>query len=108
MRGTENGSDYGLVQLRDLPDMAMTGGSSKTMEARFADDVLGCEQGGVSLQSIKPGMRVPFAHRHTHDEEVYVVVAGSGRAIVEGQLALTTGSYVAGPVCRTARAESSS
>lgn len=34
----------------------------------------------------KAGRPPPFAHRHSTDEEVYVVVAGSGRAIVEGDL----------------------
>ena len=82
----KNGSGYGLVQLRELPDTAVTGGFSETMEARFADDALGCEQGGVSLQRVKPGLRLAFGHRHTRDEEVYVVVSGRGRAAIDGEL----------------------
>jgi uncharacterized cupin superfamily protein len=82
----DNGSAYGLVQLRELPDTAVTGGFSQTMEARFADEALGCQQGGVSLQRVKPSTRLAFAHRHTRDEEVYVVVAGSGRAVVDGHV----------------------
>lgn len=82
----ENRSGYGLVQPRELPDTAVTGGFSETMKARFADEALGCEQGGVSLQRVKPGMRLAFGHLHTQDEEVYVVVAGSGRAVIDGHL----------------------
>jgi uncharacterized cupin superfamily protein len=76
---------YGLVHLRDLDDDAVRGGLAETLEARFARDALGCERVGLSLQRIKPGVRGPVAHRHESDEEVYVVVAGSGRAVVEGE-----------------------
>jgi mannose-6-phosphate isomerase-like protein (cupin superfamily) len=31
-------------------------------------------------------MRLAFGHRHTRDEEIYVAVAGSGRAVIEGHL----------------------
>jgi mannose-6-phosphate isomerase-like protein (cupin superfamily) len=33
-----------------------------------------------------PGKRSPFAHRHAGAEEVYVVLAGSGRIKVDDQL----------------------
>ena len=79
-------STYGLVQLRELEDDAVAGGFGETLEARFARDALGGLSIGLSLQRVKPGVRAPFAHRHATDEEVYVVVAGSGRAIVEGEL----------------------
>ena len=77
---------YRLINLRELEDDAVAGGLSDTMEARFARDALGCERIGLSLQRIKPGVRAPFAHRHATDEEVYVVVAGGGRAVVEGEV----------------------
>lgn len=77
---------YDLVELRELEDDAVAGGFSETLEARFARDALRCERIGLSLQRVKPGVRAPFAHRHSTDEEVYVVVAGSGRAVVEGDL----------------------
>lgn len=77
---------YELVQLRDLDDAAVAGGFSEALEARFARDALGAERIGLSLQRVKPGARAPFGHRHTTDEEVYVVVAGDGRAIVEGEI----------------------
>ena len=60
----KNGPGYGLVPLSELPDTAVTGGFSETMEARFADDAPGCEQGGGSLQRIQPGTRQAFGHRH--------------------------------------------
>jgi uncharacterized cupin superfamily protein len=75
-----------LVQLRELDDSARAGGFGDMLEARFARDALACERIGLSLQRIKPGVRGPVAHRHATDEEVYVVVAGGGRAIVEGEV----------------------
>ncbi len=83
---TNDTSTYGLADLRELDDDAVAGGFGDTMEARFARAALGGETVGISLQRIKPGVRAPFAHRHSTDEEIYVVVAGSGRAIVEGEL----------------------
>lgn len=77
---------YALVQLRELSDDAAAGGFGDKLEARFARDPLGCERIGLSLQRIKPGVRGPVAHRHDTDEEVYVVVGGSGRAVVESEV----------------------
>jgi uncharacterized cupin superfamily protein len=82
---SEQTNTYSLVQLRELEDQAAAGGFGEMLEARFARAALGAERIGLSLQRIKPGVRSPVAHRHAHDEEVYVVVAGSGRAIVEGE-----------------------
>jgi uncharacterized cupin superfamily protein len=82
-----NGSTttYGLVQLRELEDDAASGGFGETLEARFARDALGCRRVGLSLQRVKPGARAPFGHRHDKDEEIYVVVAGGGRAVIDGE-----------------------
>jgi mannose-6-phosphate isomerase-like protein (cupin superfamily) len=43
-------------------------------------------QVGVSRFSYEPGARMPFAHRHGVQEEVYVVVAGSGRAKLDDEI----------------------
>ncbi|HYF25209.1 MAG TPA: cupin domain-containing protein [Baekduia sp.] len=70
------------VNLMDLEDQAASFGFGELLEARFAREPLECVQTGLSLQRIKPGRRVPFGHRHQRQEEVYVVVRGSGRAAV--------------------------
>lgn len=77
---------FTLVELRELEDDASAGGMGDTMEARFARAALGGERIGVSLQRVLPGARQPFGHHHGDDEEIYVVVAGSGRAAVDGQV----------------------
>jgi mannose-6-phosphate isomerase-like protein (cupin superfamily) len=41
---------------------------------------------GVTYQRVAPNFRIPFAHRHKQQEEVYVVVAGGGRAKLEEEI----------------------
>ncbi len=53
---------------------------------RFAREVLGSPELGVSRFTYEPGARMPFGHRHGHQEEIYVIVAGSGRAKLDGEV----------------------
>src|SRR5262245_41507175 len=70
---------YAKKNLRDVKDMAVQFGFSKTQEARFPRDDLGAEQTGMNFLIIKAGQREAFAHRHRTAEEIYVVLSGSGR-----------------------------
>jgi mannose-6-phosphate isomerase-like protein (cupin superfamily) len=70
---------YTLKKLTDVEDSAVKFGYSEVQEARFANDDLEAEDTGVSHLRVKPGKRQAFAHRHDEAEEVYVVLAGSGR-----------------------------
>jgi hypothetical protein len=47
---------------------------------RFAREALRSPELGVSRFTYDPGARMPWGHRHRAQEEVYVVVAGFGRA----------------------------
>jgi uncharacterized cupin superfamily protein len=71
--------DYAKKNLREVEDAAVKHGFSETQMARFAGADLGCETIGLALEGVKPGQRQAFGHRHEEDEEVYVVVQGSGR-----------------------------
>ena len=51
---------------------------------RFARDALGSPELGVSRFAYEPGARMPWGHRHREQEEVYVVVGGSGRLLADG------------------------
>src|ERR1700694_5082937 len=77
---------YAKKNLRDVEDMAVKYGLSDTQEARFPRADLGAEQTGVNYLIIKPGQREAFAHRHRQAEEVYVVLAGSGRLQLHDEL----------------------
>ena len=72
-------ADYTHTNLAELEDMAVKGGFSEFQEARFANEDLELESLGVSYQIVKPDMHHAFGHRHHKAEEVYVVLAGSGR-----------------------------
>jgi mannose-6-phosphate isomerase-like protein (cupin superfamily) len=72
---------YTIANLRsDVEDQAPRFGLAPDLEGRFAREALGLEQSGISYQRLAPGFRAPFGHRHAQQEEVYVIVSGSGRA----------------------------
>jgi quinol monooxygenase YgiN/quercetin dioxygenase-like cupin family protein len=73
------GAGYTLVNLEDVEDMAQRFGFGEHGEARFANRSLHTVRTGVSHQRLRPGVRQAFGHRHQHAEEVFVVLAGSGR-----------------------------
>jgi mannose-6-phosphate isomerase-like protein (cupin superfamily) len=100
---------YAKKNLREVEDQALKHGLSKTQEARFPREDLSADQSGVNYLIIKPGQREAFAHRHREAEELYVVLAGSGRVKLDDELVdlvqldavrvspRTTRSFEAGP-----------
>jgi mannose-6-phosphate isomerase-like protein (cupin superfamily) len=72
-------ASYTLKRLTDVEDSAPRFGLDKVQEARFAKDDLEAEHTGVSHHRLKAGKRQGFGHKHDQAEEVYVVLAGSGR-----------------------------
>jgi quercetin dioxygenase-like cupin family protein len=79
-------SNYTVVNLRDVEDAAPKFGLPPEVEARFPKRALGCKTGAVSLQRLAPGTRSPFGHRHKHQEELYVIVEGSGSMKLDDDL----------------------
>jgi mannose-6-phosphate isomerase-like protein (cupin superfamily) len=69
----------------DVEDMAPKFGLDGA-ESRFARKPLGLEKSGLGLYRLKPGFRFPFGHTHTEQEEVYVVLQGSARFNVDGEI----------------------
>ena len=54
-------------------------GGTAEVEARFARKLLDSEHLGLSLFRYAPGYRSGTGHSHREQEELYVVVGGSGR-----------------------------
>ena len=77
---------YTIKNLESVQDMAKQHGLSDQGEARFATGELDAVQTGVSHQRLKPGKRQSFGHRHDQAEEVYVVLAGSGRIKLDEEI----------------------
>jgi quercetin dioxygenase-like cupin family protein len=70
----------------DVDDSAQKFGMGEVLQAHFARQAIEATNFGLSLQRLKPGARMPFGHRHTEQEEVYVVVGGSGRLKIEDEV----------------------
>jgi hypothetical protein len=79
-------AEYTKVNLNaDVEDQAPSFGL-EGIEARFASQPLGLQKCGLSFQRIAPNTRVPFGHRQNQQEEIYVVVGGSGRAKLDDEI----------------------
>jgi mannose-6-phosphate isomerase-like protein (cupin superfamily) len=63
----------------DLEDVGSRFDGAPDLEFRLATQALELEQSGLSYQRVPPGYRFPYGHTHKKQEEVYVVVRGSGR-----------------------------
>ena len=77
-------SNYSKVNLLELEDTV--GDRVPEIEGRFGRSPLGSRDLGVSHWRYSPNFRSPMGHRHGAQEEVYVVVAGSGRALLDGEV----------------------
>jgi quinol monooxygenase YgiN/mannose-6-phosphate isomerase-like protein (cupin superfamily) len=83
---SKNETGYEVVNLEDVEDLAPRFGFGEMGEARFARTDLGAVGLGVSLQRLRPGVRQAFGHLHHLDEEIYVILGGSGRVAVDDQV----------------------
>jgi uncharacterized cupin superfamily protein len=69
----------------DVENAAEKFGLAPDMEAHFARNALGLQGGGFSYQKLAPNFAGVGGHRHERQEEVYVVVGGSGRIRLEDE-----------------------
>jgi uncharacterized cupin superfamily protein len=72
-------SDYTIVNLGDVENVAPKFQMPEGMDVRFPKRMLGCTIGGVGIEKLPAGVRQPFGHTHTQQEEIYVIAEGSGR-----------------------------
>ena len=80
-------SAYTHINLKDdVDDQAPNFGLSPNLEARMARVPLEMENAGVSYLRLAPRFRIPFAHKHKNQEEVYVLVNGSARVKLEDEV----------------------
>src|SRR5215218_9072100 len=79
-------ANYTIKNLkRDVEDMAPQFGLEE-IEARFARDILDCQNFGLSYQRLEPNARNSFGHRHNEQEEVYVILDGGGRVKLDDDI----------------------
>ena len=77
---------FTLRNLKDLEDFGSNFDGAPDLEFRHASKALELEQSGLSYQRIPPDYRFPYGHTHKEQEELYVVVRGSGRMKLDDQI----------------------
>ena len=70
----------------DLEDIGPRFDGAPDLEFRAATKALELEKAALSYQRVPPGYRFPYGHTHATQEEVYVVVRGSGRMKVDDEI----------------------
>ncbi len=70
----------------DLEDLGSNFDGAPNLEFRHASKALELEQCGLCYQRIPPGYRFPYGHTHKEQEEIYVVVRGSGRMKLDDEI----------------------
>jgi mannose-6-phosphate isomerase-like protein (cupin superfamily) len=81
------GAPFTLRNLKqDLEDLGSNFDGAPGLEFRMATAALELERSGLSLQRVPPGYRFPYGHTHRRQEEVYVVVGGSGRMKLDDEI----------------------
>ena len=75
-------ANYTKTNLREVENQAPNFGMPAEMDARFARTDIEGETLGLSIMKLDAGFRIPFGHKHVGQEEVYVVVRGSGHVKV--------------------------
>ncbi|MDX6622410.1 MAG: hypothetical protein QOE75_342 [Solirubrobacterales bacterium] len=70
----------------DLEDFGPKFDGAPDLEFRMATQALGLENSGLTYQRVPPGYRFPYGHTHETQEEVYVVVGGSGRMKLDEEI----------------------
>jgi len=71
---------------KDPKDVGSNFDGAPDLEFRAATGALELEQSVLSYQHVPPGYRFPYGHTHKKQEEVYVVVRGSGRMKLDDEI----------------------
>jgi mannose-6-phosphate isomerase-like protein (cupin superfamily) len=87
MGGSIAAMPHAHVNLRqDVADVGSNFDGDPGLEFRLATAALGLEQSGLCFQHVPAGYRFPYGHTHDRQEEVYVVVGGSGRMKLDDEV----------------------
>lgn len=58
-------------------------------------DLLSLTGAEISVNNLPAGAGVPFIHSHKNNEEIYAVLSGKGKAVIDGEtVALSAGDWV--------------
>jgi quercetin dioxygenase-like cupin family protein len=77
-------SRFSTVNLLEIEDSV--GERAPGIEGRFGRKHLDSRDLGVSLFRYAANLRSPMAHSHREQEEAYLIVAGSGQVLLDGEV----------------------
>ena len=77
---------YTKKNLLEAKDQAPDFGMAEIGQAIFPYAELDATDTGLALHRMNPGKRQAFGHRHVDAEEIFVVLSGSGRAKLDGEI----------------------
>jgi quercetin dioxygenase-like cupin family protein len=77
-------SRFATVNLLDVEDSV--GERAPGIDGKFGRKHLDSRDLGVSLFRYAANLRSPMAHSHREQEEAYVIVSGSGRVLLDGEV----------------------
>ena len=71
---------------REVEDVGANFDGSPDLEFRLATKALELERSGLGYQRLPSNYRFPYGHTHATQEEVYVVLRGSGRMKLDDEI----------------------
>jgi mannose-6-phosphate isomerase-like protein (cupin superfamily) len=77
---------FTLRNIKDLENIGSAFDGPHDLEFRAATKPLELEKSALSYQWVPPGCRFPYGHSHATQEEVYVIVHGSGRMKLDDEI----------------------
>ena len=70
----------------------LSGGNDARVELHDKLNLTGAEE---SINALPAGSNVPFVHSHKQNEEVYGIIEGAGKAVIDGEtIELKTGDWL--------------
>ena len=77
--------DFGLLSHLDQYVFAPEGADIRMAGKLFLSDQLGLSSMEISLNKNSAGTGMPFFHRHTNHEEVYIFLSGQGEMVIDDE-----------------------
>lgn len=69
--------------------------NTRTESRTELHDALSLTGAEVSINNLPAGTSVPFIHSHKNNEEIYGIISGNGKAIIDGEeVELTAGDWL--------------
>lgn len=58
-------------------------------------DQIGLTGAEISINNLPAGANVPFIHSHKHNEEIYAILEGKGKVVIDGEnVNVSTGDWI--------------